>query len=161
MQHHRYCELEDNPDAILTALEIAEGWHWCSDWDLLLVGPGMNIELKCCTCQYPPVLALKVACATASQEALPNKEEQKMFIIVREIYPPTILCIDPDNRWVLVGEGQRSDVTLFWDLNLANAVLAAYKGQWPDAKVVGIHALERLVTLKQIGDRWKKEKEHE
>lgn len=27
-------------DAQLTAAEVAEGWHWCDEWDYLLVGPG-------------------------------------------------------------------------------------------------------------------------
>jgi hypothetical protein len=33
----------------LTDEEIAEGWHWCAEWDGLLVGPGM-MELQPCTC---------------------------------------------------------------------------------------------------------------
>lgn len=29
---------------------IRLGWHYCSDWDGLLIGPGMP-EMACCTCQ--------------------------------------------------------------------------------------------------------------
>lgn len=24
-----------------------KGWHWCMDWDLMLVGPGMNATKHC------------------------------------------------------------------------------------------------------------------
>ncbi len=39
----------DTPDAQLTEQEIAEGWHFCFDWDGLLVGPGMP-EAESCYC---------------------------------------------------------------------------------------------------------------
>lgn len=39
-----YCEEE------LSAEEMAEGWHWCYDFDGLLVGPGMQ-ELLYCDCE--------------------------------------------------------------------------------------------------------------
>lgn len=29
--------------------ERAEGWHYCCEWDQLLIGPGMP-ETECCTC---------------------------------------------------------------------------------------------------------------
>jgi hypothetical protein len=37
-------------EAKLTLEEIKEGWHWCPDWDFLLVGPGMEAEQDCCGC---------------------------------------------------------------------------------------------------------------
>lgn len=33
----------------LTEAEIADGWHWCHDFDGLLVGPYME-ELNYCHC---------------------------------------------------------------------------------------------------------------
>ena len=33
----------------LTEQEIAEGWHFCWDWDGLLIGTGMG-ELDSCSC---------------------------------------------------------------------------------------------------------------
>lgn len=33
----------------LTESELAIGWHWCDEWDGLLVGPNMD-ELRCCKC---------------------------------------------------------------------------------------------------------------
>lgn len=36
-------------DLELTPEEIAEGWHFCHEYDGLLVGPGMS-ELDCCRC---------------------------------------------------------------------------------------------------------------
>jgi hypothetical protein len=35
--------------AILTKEELEEGWHYCNDWDGLLVGPEDD-EMQCCTC---------------------------------------------------------------------------------------------------------------
>lgn len=35
----------------ITPEEFERGWHFCPDWDLLLVGPGME-ELSCCTCRW-------------------------------------------------------------------------------------------------------------
>lgn len=35
----------------LSPAQIAEGWHYCHDWDGLLIGPGWP-EMACCTC--PP-----------------------------------------------------------------------------------------------------------
>lgn len=36
----------------LSEEEISEGWHWCPDWDGLLVGPGMP-EQNGCQCNIP------------------------------------------------------------------------------------------------------------
>ena len=38
------------PDLCLTDDEIEQGWHWCSDWDFLLVGPDMEAEQAVCNC---------------------------------------------------------------------------------------------------------------
>jgi hypothetical protein len=35
----------------LTPAEMDAGWHFCYDWDELLVGPGM-MELSCCHCEF-------------------------------------------------------------------------------------------------------------
>jgi len=43
-------ELDQGPwDIKLTDEELAEGWHWCLDFDGLLVGPP-SFEAKYCTC---------------------------------------------------------------------------------------------------------------
>lgn len=49
MNTERWVELMRNFDLQLTPEEIAQGWHFCYDWDDLLIGPGM-IELESCTC---------------------------------------------------------------------------------------------------------------
>jgi len=49
MTRNRWAEFWNNDDAQLTDAEIAEGWHFCWEWDGLLVGPGMD-ELDCCHC---------------------------------------------------------------------------------------------------------------
>lgn len=33
----------------MTDDELRDGWHFCVDWDDLLIGPGMG-ELRCCQC---------------------------------------------------------------------------------------------------------------
>jgi hypothetical protein len=37
----------------LTPEEIAEGWHFCNNWDGLLVGPNTE-EWKYCSCVSTP-----------------------------------------------------------------------------------------------------------
>lgn len=37
----------------LTLEEYKQGWHYCVEWDLMLVGPGM-CELEACHCSDPP-----------------------------------------------------------------------------------------------------------
>lgn len=49
MTPKRYNKL--NKDGVgLTEEELKQGWHWCWEWDLMLVGPGMA-ELNCCDCE--------------------------------------------------------------------------------------------------------------
>ena len=50
MTDGRYNALMDDDESELTENEIAEGWHFCFDWDGLLVGPEMVCEWECCTC---------------------------------------------------------------------------------------------------------------
>ncbi len=52
MTTEHWIALMENYELDLTPEEIAEGWHWCSNWDGLLVGPGTE-ELKTCTCCKP------------------------------------------------------------------------------------------------------------
>lgn len=49
MTPERYKQLTDTDDYQLTPDEIALGWHWCNEFDGLLVGPGSH-ELKFCKC---------------------------------------------------------------------------------------------------------------
>lgn len=44
----RWIELERDGGQ-LTPEEFASGWHYCWDWDGLLIGPGCP-EIECCTC---------------------------------------------------------------------------------------------------------------
>lgn len=39
MTETRWRELMDNQELKLTGDEMQEGWHWCPEWDDLLVGP--------------------------------------------------------------------------------------------------------------------------
>lgn len=35
----------------LTDIEVADGWHFCPDWDFMLIHP-LDKEAECCTCKY-------------------------------------------------------------------------------------------------------------
>lgn len=49
MDRKRWNELMNDDSTELTPEEVAQGWHWCWEWDGLLVGPGMK-ELEACVC---------------------------------------------------------------------------------------------------------------
>jgi hypothetical protein len=52
MDNDRWSKVHNSNTEPLTPEEIAEGWHFCLEWDGLLVGPGMD-ELKYCNCFKP------------------------------------------------------------------------------------------------------------
>lgn len=49
MTDERWKALMADDESCLTQEEMSEGWHWCLDFDLLLVGPGMD-EIQNCNC---------------------------------------------------------------------------------------------------------------
>jgi hypothetical protein len=53
MDSQRYREL-DNSGSGLTEEEWNEGWHWCLEWDSMLVGPGTE-EALFCSCNHPTI----------------------------------------------------------------------------------------------------------
>lgn len=54
MTRERYELLADwDSDVQLTQEEIYQGWHFCSDFDGLLIGPEMS-EYENCTCEPAP-----------------------------------------------------------------------------------------------------------
>jgi hypothetical protein len=50
MEESRWSELMNNDDLDLTDSETAHGWHFCPEWDGLLIGPGMWEFEHCCPC---------------------------------------------------------------------------------------------------------------
>ena len=50
MKHERWQMLMSFSSTPLTEKELEQGWHFCPDWDGLLIGPGMS-ELECCRCR--------------------------------------------------------------------------------------------------------------
>ena len=46
MDRNRYIEL-DNAGTGLTPEEIEKGWHFCYDWDGMLVGPNTDEAISC------------------------------------------------------------------------------------------------------------------
>jgi len=59
MTYERRRDLELYWTQQLTGKEIDEGWHWCCEWDGLLVGPGME-ELEVCRCGTDEVPWIRV-----------------------------------------------------------------------------------------------------
>ena len=53
MDHARYARLMISDAEPLTEREIADGWHFCPEWDGLLIGPGMD-EWDDCPCGLLP-----------------------------------------------------------------------------------------------------------
>lgn len=51
MDKQRYSDIV-NERSELTDEEIKQGWHFCPEWDYMLVGPGMT-ERKYCECFHP------------------------------------------------------------------------------------------------------------
>jgi len=50
MTPERYKYLSEvEPSIEIAPDELALGWHWCCEYDYLLVGPGMD-ELDACKC---------------------------------------------------------------------------------------------------------------
>lgn len=55
MTNARWSKLMAYEAEELDPLEIAQGWHFCPEWDGLLIGPGMA-ELDSCPCPRPDPL---------------------------------------------------------------------------------------------------------
>jgi hypothetical protein len=51
MTDDRYRALMSDDELRLTDEELREGWHFCDQFDGLLVGPGMP-EMETCHCRY-------------------------------------------------------------------------------------------------------------
>lgn len=57
MNRERWQSLMESDAPLLTKKECAEGWHFCVEWDGLLVGPGMK-ESEFCRQSCPKVKAV-------------------------------------------------------------------------------------------------------
>jgi len=49
MDAQRHRTLERDPTTELTAAEVEAGWHFCLDWDGMLIHEDDD-EFKCCSC---------------------------------------------------------------------------------------------------------------
>lgn len=47
MINERYTLLQDSDSEPFTPEEIAAGWHFCPDWDFLLLNPSMDESHSC------------------------------------------------------------------------------------------------------------------
>jgi hypothetical protein len=59
MNRERYIELNSTGQD-LAPEEWDQGWHWCVEWDGLLVGPNSE-EALVCSCNHPVIEAWKVS----------------------------------------------------------------------------------------------------
>lgn len=50
MTEKRYFELQDDPEGLLTVEEVNAGWHFCPDWDFLLIHD-TDPEAESCACE--------------------------------------------------------------------------------------------------------------
>jgi len=50
MTKERYKELRFDENVTLTNKEIREGWHFCLEWDGMLINKYTSPEGKCCKC---------------------------------------------------------------------------------------------------------------
>jgi hypothetical protein len=57
MDRERQIELDRSGEG-LTKEEWDQGWHWCYEWDSMLVGPGMEEALSC-SCSHHAIEAWK------------------------------------------------------------------------------------------------------
>ena len=53
MDIERYKYLVTSKDAKITLDELQQGWHFCYDWDEMLIHPN-DPEFECCTCRLKP-----------------------------------------------------------------------------------------------------------
>ncbi len=50
MKYARYILFSTNPDEKLTKEELEDGWHFCPDWDDMLIHKEWP-EIESCTCK--------------------------------------------------------------------------------------------------------------
>ncbi len=53
MTTERYLELDRDEETHLTASELAEGWHFCPEFDGLLTQGECKDEQGICICKFP------------------------------------------------------------------------------------------------------------
>lgn len=77
MTPEHYKELMHDHNSKLSLTEINEGWHWCAEWDGLLVGPGM-CELLSCSC-FPSDRMEQLRRTVAEEDMPPVYTETEEF----------------------------------------------------------------------------------
>jgi hypothetical protein len=78
MNRERYMELDRAGDG-LTKEEWEVGWHWCNEWDGMLIGPGTE-EALVCSCDHPAIETWKESEAGMKLQ----KELEKRFEEINE-----------------------------------------------------------------------------
>ena len=78
MNRQRYLDLVRHEACLLTEAEIEEGWHFCEEFDFMLIGPGMQ-ELRCCDCPCAAEAKKEVV-----KEVWTRKLERKMKLACKD-----------------------------------------------------------------------------
>lgn len=131
MTDERYKEIMESP-ASMTDEEWNTGWHFCVEWDGLLVGPGMT-EADCCGCQGPPVPPIGPDSILAIAKIVSGHKQ--------ELTKPDMRVIIP----ALISKGL---------LNAGVNELDAFKSPWKYVEDLAIHAIyiakrEEIMTVNQ------------
>jgi len=83
MDRERFLEL-DRSGKGLTDEEYAQGYHWCYEWDEMLVGPGQP-EALVCSCNHPKIEEWK---QSEEAQAMLKEREERMNRIPEENVDP-------------------------------------------------------------------------
>lgn len=127
MDSSRYKQLEKGPqNGELTAEELADGWHWCNDFDGMLVGPG-TVELLECTCDNALINIARQEAQMLQAEVLkviPSEKGLSPMTIEIGIIGDKIIGIKTSQETSLIGMPPQAAMSLGEELiTLAKSLL--------------------------------------
>ena len=83
MDDERFLELDRSGNG-LTEEEWEQGYHWCYEWDGMLVGPGQP-EALVCSCDHPKIEEWKQS--DEAKQMLKEQEERMNRIPEEDVDP--------------------------------------------------------------------------
>lgn len=78
MDDKRFLELDRSGQG-LTKEEWDKGYHWCLEWDDMLVGPG-SLEALVCSCNHPKIEEWKKTEEAAKMQEDLNKRMDNKYL---------------------------------------------------------------------------------
>lgn len=95
MDRERWMDIEYN-DSKRTADEIAEGWHFCGNWNEMLLGPGMHEFDDGCGCGFKNK-TLRESVKVAMTNYFANLDGQSATdvyqMVLSEVEPPLLEAV--------------------------------------------------------------------